>query len=155
MKSRLRDVEWLGVVLLLVAVAAGCERTGKSAEDSGDTTPTSSGIVEVETARIRRGSIVQRISAPSSIAARRESHIGAEVRGRIHEIFVEEGDRVAADSPLFQIDPERYVLALRQSEAALDRVRAERAQMEAGVAAASSGGRSSGLRPGRDLEPRL
>jgi RND family efflux transporter MFP subunit len=63
--------------------------------------------------------------------ARREAHIGAEVRGRIQEVFVEEGDRVAAEAPLFQIDPEPYILAVRQSEAALDRVRAERAQTEA------------------------
>jgi RND family efflux transporter MFP subunit len=117
-------------VLLLAAVTAGCERAGKSAADPGDATSTSGAIVEVETARIRRGSIVQRISAPASIVARREARIGAEVRGRIQEIFVEEGDRVAAGAPLFQIDPGSYVLALRQSEAVLDRVQAERVQTE-------------------------
>jgi RND family efflux transporter MFP subunit len=130
MKARRRDVEWLLPVLLLAAVTAGCERAGKSAADPGDATSTSGAIVEVETARIRRGSIVQRISAPASIVARREARIGAEVRGRIQEIFVEEGDRVAAGAPLFQIDPGSYVLALRQSEAVLDRVQAERVQTE-------------------------
>jgi RND family efflux transporter MFP subunit len=116
--------------VLLAAANVSCERAVEPAADAGDVPPASSGIVEVETARIRRGSIVQRISAPSSIEARREARIGAEVRGRIQEIFVEEGDRVEVDAPLFQIDPESYVLALRQSEAALDRARAERAQTE-------------------------
>jgi membrane fusion protein (multidrug efflux system) len=119
------------LLLLLVVDTASCERAAEPATEFADAAPALGRPIEVETARIRRGSIVQRISAPSSIVARREAHIGTEVRGRILEIFVREGDRVAANAPLFQIDPEPYVLALRQSEAALDRVRAERSQKEA------------------------
>ena len=83
-------------------------------------------------ARIRRGSIVQRISAPGSIVARREARIGPEVRGTLQQIFVDEGElRWRPDDPLFQIDPEPYELNLRAAEAALDRVEAERRQLEA------------------------
>jgi membrane fusion protein (multidrug efflux system) len=88
-------------------------------------------VVEVETARVRRGSILQRITAPGSLMALRESRIGPEVRGRIAKIFVSEGDRVAQGDPLFQIDAEPYELALHQVEARLDRARAERKQIAA------------------------
>lgn len=87
-------------------------------------------ITTVETALIRRGSIIQRISAPGSILARREARIGAEVRGLLTEFFVDEGSRVEQGDPLFRVDPELYRLALSRSEAALDRARAERRQLE-------------------------
>jgi membrane fusion protein (multidrug efflux system) len=88
-------------------------------------------VVDVQTARVRRGSILQRITAPGSLMALRESRIGPEVRGRIAKIFVAEGDRVSQDDPLFQIDPEPYELALHQAQARLDRTRAERKQIAA------------------------
>jgi len=91
-------------------------------------------VVEVATARVRRGSIVQRISAPGSLLARRESRIGAEVGGRIVRIHVEEGDRVAAGAPLFEVEREPYELALRQARARLDRSVAERRQLESNLA---------------------
>jgi RND family efflux transporter MFP subunit len=86
------------------------------------------------TARARPGAVLQRISAPGSLAARRESRIGPEVGGRIVEILVAEGDRVVAGDPLFRIDPIPYELALRQAVARRDRADAERAQLEADLA---------------------
>lgn len=100
-------------------------RTPDSAESASDP------IWEVDTDRVRRGSVVQRISAPASIVSLREAMIGPEVRGPIVEMFVREGDRVAAGDPLFQIDPEPFELIARRSEAALDRARAERKQFAA------------------------
>lgn len=95
-------------------------------------------VMEVETRRVRRGSILKRISAPGSIVARRESHIGAEVRGRIDRVFVSEGDRVEEGDPLFQIHPEPYEVALRQAEAGLDLARAQRGQIEADLSRAQA-----------------
>jgi membrane fusion protein (multidrug efflux system) len=83
-----------------------------------------------------RGPISQRISAPGTLAPLRESRIGAEISGRIERVFVAEGDRVAKDDPLFQIDPEPYELARRQAEAGVDLARAERRQIEADLARA-------------------
>jgi RND family efflux transporter MFP subunit len=90
----------------------------------------------VHTVPVRRGAIVQRIDAPGSLEAKRESKIGVEVQGRIDRVFVDEGDRVEAGAPLFQIDREPYEMGLRQAQAALDHTRAEKRQVEADLARA-------------------
>ena len=69
-------------------------------------------MVEVSTARVRRGSILQRVTAPGSLRARRESRIGAEVSGRIQQVFVNDGDRVEAGAPLFEVDRGPFEMAL-------------------------------------------
>jgi RND family efflux transporter MFP subunit len=92
--------------------------------------------VDVTTAAVGYGEISQRISVPGSLAALRESEIGAEVGGRIEAVFVSDGERVEAGAPLFRIDPEPYELALRQARSGLDLARAERLQTEADLARA-------------------
>lgn len=122
-------------VLALLPLALACDReTPGPVASSGEAPPPLEPVVSVEITRVRRGSILQRISVPGSIVAKRESHIGPEVRGRIAKIHVEEGDRVAEGDPLFEIDREPYELALRQAQARLDRARAERKQLETDLA---------------------
>lgn len=118
--------KWL---LLLVALASctNAELPEAPVEIAAPAEP----VVAVETARVRRGAILQRISAPGSLVAKRESRIGSQVSGRIAEVFVAEGDRVAEGDPLFRIDPQPYELGLRGARARLDRARAERAQIAA------------------------
>ena len=127
---RIQVVARVGMALLLTVVGAGCDRSPSSTPsmESAGTPPEA--VVEVRTARVRRGAILQRISAPGSLVAMRESRIGAEVRGRIEHVFVSDGDRVEAGDPLFQIDPNTYEVVLRQSEAGVDLARAERLQAE-------------------------
>ena len=79
---------------------------------------------------MQRGTIAQRITAPGSLDALRESRVGAEVRGRLWKVYVDDGDRVNEGDPLFQIEPDPYVLAFRQAKAGRDLARAERRQME-------------------------
>lgn len=88
-------------------------------------------VADVETTRARLGRIHPHVSAPGSILARRVSRIGAEVRGRISEVLVDEGDRVREGDPLFQIDRKTFEVALRQAEAGLLLARSERRQIEA------------------------
>jgi RND family efflux transporter MFP subunit len=124
---------WLALLLAL----AGCGESEVPApppaapEAVGDDVP-----VEVTITKVRRGSIVQRVSAPGSLVARRESHIGPQVRGTIERIHVSEGDRVEEGDVLFEIDPTPYEVALRQAEAGLDLARSERHQLEADLARA-------------------
>ena len=131
------------LVLITAAAVAelGCGRVGPSVsasapEAASDPEPPVAAVpvVDVTTVRVHRGSIQQRVTAPGSLLARRESRIGAELRGRIQEIFVREGDRVEAGARLFQIDPEPFEVALRQAEAGLDLARSERRQIEADLA---------------------
>ncbi len=132
-------VPWLlGALLLVAGVGAGvgCDADApavdaplaSAAPEASEAAPT-----EIRVARVRRGSILQRVSAPASLVALRESRIGAEVRGRIERVFVQEGDRVEAGAPLFQIDREPYDVALRQARAGVDVARAERRQLAADV----------------------
>ncbi|MCP5043077.1 MAG: efflux RND transporter periplasmic adaptor subunit [bacterium] len=86
-------------------------------------------IIDVEAEPVRRGEIGQRVFAPASLVARRASRIGAEVAGRIQEVFVRSGERVEKGAPLFRIDPEPYQAVLRRAEAGLDLARSERSQV--------------------------
>ena len=134
--SRSRLPLLLAAIALLAIGTASCSKSeappapGASVEAPADVE------AEVRTVPVRRGAIVQRIDAPGSLEAKRESKIGVEVQGRIERVFVDEGDRVEAGAPLFQIDREPYEMGLRQAQAALDHARAERRQIEADLARA-------------------
>jgi membrane fusion protein (multidrug efflux system) len=117
--------------VLAAAASLACDDSNAPEVAAADGVVFQEPIVVVETARIRRGQIIQRIVAPGSLIARRESMIGPEVQGRIEIVHVSEGDRVAAGDPLFEIDREPYEFALRRAEAVLDRTRAELRQIMA------------------------
>jgi len=126
------------VALLAMLALGGCDRQSSRAVSApqGPAASTADVVVEVVTVRVRRGAIVQRVSAPGSLVARRESQIGTEVAGRLEHVYVSEGDRVEAGAPLFQIDPQSYEMTLRQAEAGLDVAQAERGQIESDLARA-------------------
>jgi RND family efflux transporter MFP subunit len=127
---------WMGRMKSTLAAGAlalsliACDATPETPQPRATQSSNPAPVIAVETARIRRGSIVQRITAPGSIFARREARIGAEVRGLLTHVHVDEGSRVELGDPLFQLDPEPYRLALRRAEAARDRARAERRQYD-------------------------
>jgi membrane fusion protein (multidrug efflux system) len=125
------------------AVLAGllCLHCDGRAPGPVEAPPPAEPAFEVSVVRVARGAITERISAPGSLLARRESHVGALVSGRIEHVFVSEGDRVEAGAPLFQIDPAPFAAALRAAEAGLDVARAERGQLEADLARARELGR--------------
>ena len=131
---RIRSVARAGtrrIALVICAVAwMACNLSSETPAPEATRVAAVEPVVEVQTARIRRGSIVQRISAPGSIVAHREALIGTEVRGVLAQIYVDEGSRVEKGDPLFEIDPAPYRLYLGRAEAALDRARAERRQLE-------------------------
>jgi membrane fusion protein (multidrug efflux system) len=118
---------------LIGAALLACGEGGSAPEAPPAAAPA---VVEVRTVAVQRGSIAQRISAPGSLDALRESRIGTEVRGRIWKVYVDDGDRVSQGDPLFQIEPDPYVLAFRQAKAGRDLARAERHQVESDFARA-------------------
>jgi membrane fusion protein (multidrug efflux system) len=124
------------LVLGAAALLGGCQAGTDPGPSPGVQAEAPDPVLEVSIDRVRRGSIVQRIAAPASLVARRESHIGPEVGGRIERIYVSEGDRVEAGAPLFEIDREPYSLALRQIQARRERTRAELRQLRSDLARA-------------------
>jgi RND family efflux transporter MFP subunit len=123
------------VVLTLAWLA--CSGSGPR-EASAPSAASAEPELEVATARVRRGSIEASISAPATLEAKRESRIGPEVQGTLLRVLVDEGDRVEAGAPLFEIDPSPYRFALRQAEAGLDLAKAQRQQLEADLGRARS-----------------
>lgn len=121
------------VTLGLFGLLLGC---GQETPRQTETARRAPDAVPVETALVRAGSVRARISAHGTLAARRESHIGAEVSGRIEEVLVQVGDRVEPGDPLFLIDAEPFELAYAQAEAGLDLAEAERRQGQAELARA-------------------
>lgn len=126
----------LAIIVYAAICVTACEEPSSPAASILEKVPEP--VVEVQTARLRRGVFSQVLSAPGSVVARRRSLIGVEVTGRILRVHVSVGDRVAVGAPLFEIDPTTYAMALRQAEAGLDVAEAERWQMEADVKRAST-----------------
>lgn len=124
-----------GVVVLTLALA--CSGSGPL-ESNTPSEASAEPELEVATARVRRGSIEASVSAPATLEAKRESRIGPEVQGTLLRVLVDEGDRVEAGAPLFEIDPSPYRFALRQAEAGLDLAQAQRQQLEADLGRARS-----------------
>jgi len=129
----------------LVLVFAGCKGETRTAAAKAEAVK-AEGTAEVKTTLVRRGSILPHITAAGSLLARRESQIGAQVTGRVERVMVSVGDRVTADQPLFEIDPETYRAAVAQAAAGLELARAQRQQSEADL------GRARALRA-QDLVP--
>ena len=117
------------ILIVLLSPTASCDRLLPSAVPPAGSAASEPSIA-VQAIAVRRGEIAQVIIAPGSVVARRESHIGTEVTGRLLHILVNEGDRVDAGAPLFQIDPGPYEMAVRQTDAGLDLATAEQHQVE-------------------------
>lgn len=116
------------MLIVLLVPAVSCDRLPSAAPPAGSAVSEPS--TAVQAIAVRRGDIAQIIVAPGSVVARRESHIGTEVTGRVLHILVNEGDRVDAGAPLFEIDPGPYEMAVRQTDAGLDLATAEQHQVE-------------------------
>lgn len=66
----------------------------------------------------------ERIEATGELRADEEAEIASEVAGRVTELHVDEGARVAAGDLLLEIDPERRELEVRSARAQLAEARA-------------------------------
>jgi len=69
-------------------------------------------------------SLAGKVSTDNAYVEQDMVSVSAEVGGKISEVFVEEGDEVAAGDLLFRIDPEPYQLQIAEAEAAIARAQA-------------------------------
>lgn len=108
---------WAGLLLL-----AGCDRS-PAAGPGGRREE----VFPVEAAPVEARRVEFVISAPGSVAAFEIVQMTARVPGVVERIRFSEGDDVASDAVLVEIDPERHRLAREAARAALARADAESA----------------------------
>ena len=120
-------VGW-GVALLLSGSLASC---GNSHADNGTdaANPAASTDMTVPVLTLTARDTILRHEYVADIQARRNVEIRARVEGYLQRIFVDEGQRVTKDQPLFQIDAAPY-----RTQLAKARAERENAQAQARVA---------------------
>jgi RND family efflux transporter MFP subunit len=121
----------LGAAGLLALGALGCGGDGPAAADVAAPGAAARTPERIDLARVEPRALRARIAASGTVEARRLSEIAAEVPGRLESVFVEVGDAVAAQAPLFRIDPGPYEMALAEARAGLALARAEGANAAA------------------------
>ncbi len=80
--------------------------------------------LEVELAKAKRTTIVEKVSASGTVQPVIEVKLAPEVSGEIIELKVEDGDSVSFGQPLVQIRPDTWKSQLERSEAGLSQQKA-------------------------------
>ncbi|HJS57703.1 MAG TPA: efflux RND transporter periplasmic adaptor subunit [Vicinamibacteria bacterium] len=112
--SRLSSI----LMLLLASVAFGCQGAGGPGGPPG-------AKVKIEVARI--ANVPDSSEYVATLKSRASSAIRPDVEGKITQIFVRPGERVAAGTPLVQIDPAKQQATLKSQQ---DTLAAKRASVE-------------------------
>src|SRR5262245_30822576 len=92
----------IGAAVLVVAVVV----TGMAMRGRGDKAP------EVQTAKVSRQKIVQKVSATGKIQPKVQVEISADVSAKIKRLPVVEGQWVEKGTLLVELDRERYLAAV-------------------------------------------
>jgi membrane fusion protein (multidrug efflux system) len=108
----------LALIVLGFWLLSGCS---KPADEE-----TQAPVPDVTVAIVRREALSPELRVSGNLAAlpNRDARVAALVSGRIHAVFVTEGDSVAADQILAQLDPTPYADQLQQAEAAVAQAKA-------------------------------
>ncbi|MEL6388721.1 MAG: efflux RND transporter periplasmic adaptor subunit [Bacteroidota bacterium] len=88
---------------------------------------------EVETEKSTSRTLKEVVSASGRIYPEKEVVISSDVSGEIVELYIEEGDSIAAGTTLLKIDPEAYVSAVQRGQADLNNAKASAAQSRAQI----------------------
>ncbi len=102
-----KKVVIIGAAVLVVAVAV----TGMALRGRGEKT------LEVQTAKVERQKIVQKVNATGKIQPKTQVEISADVSAKITKLSVVEGQHVEKGQFLVGLDRERYVAAVESAEA--------------------------------------
>src|SRR5258708_27791732 len=106
-----------GLLALLLGVA-GCARDrGVQAAEGQKAHP-----VKTEAAQVR--DVRRQVDVIGTLAAKEEVVVSAEVAGRVSRLVHDLGDRVAAGTPLIELDPEKLQYRADGQRATLDQARA-------------------------------
>jgi len=111
MKKR---ILWIGAAVVIVGGVVGA----MALRGRGDKT------MEVQTAKVARQKIVQKVSATGKIQPKTQVKISADVSAKIKRLAVVEGQWVTKGTFLAELDRERYVAAVENNEAAVSSAQA-------------------------------
>lgn len=89
--------------------------------------------IEVELAKAKRVTIVEKVSASGTVQPVTEVKIAPEVSGEIIELLIEEGDSVKEGETLVKIRPDTWQSRLESAEAGLSQQRANLEQSKASL----------------------
>lgn len=107
----------LGVAaLLVVATGAGVVLRGRRAK-----------APEVQTAKVERQEVIQKVSATGKIQPKTKVDISADVSGKITKLAVVEGQLVVKGALLVTLDQARYLAAVESAEASVSSARSNAA----------------------------
>lgn len=77
----------------------------------------------VEAVHVERTDLLETLVVSGRVLARSKASLGSPVAGRVEEVLVEEGDRVAAGQPLLRLDEREAAAELAEARARLERTR--------------------------------
>lgn len=101
---------WIGAAAAVVVVAVG---GSLALRGSGDET------LVVQTAKVDRREIVQKVSATGKIQPKTQVNVSADVSAKITKLAVVEGQWVEEGTFLVELDRERYLAAVESAEASV------------------------------------
>ena len=123
-------IYWLigavAVLLLIVFVGKSQGWIGKPQE------------LEVELAKAKRVTIVEKVSASGTVQPVIEVKIAPEVSGEIRELLINEGDSVGKNKLLVKIRPDTWLSQFNRAEASLNQQRANAVASQASLARAKA-----------------
>ena len=107
----------IAAALPLINISCSKDTPGKS--NSAAAKPVSARIIPVESKEIRRN-----VESVGSLFAYEEVTVSSEIEGRVDDVLVDVGDRVARGQPMVKVSPVELQYALDQQRAALRQARA-------------------------------
>lgn len=108
-------------LLIFIVVGKSAGWIGKSKE------------LEVDLAKAKRATIVEKVSASGTVQPVTEVKIAPEVSGEIIDLLIEEGDSVAKGRPLVRIRPDTWQSQLDRAQAGLSQQRANLEQSKSSL----------------------
>jgi HlyD family secretion protein len=118
--------KWILGVLLVLLVAGGFYASVKMSQR---------GVVTVQTGKASRQDLVSLVTASGEIKPRNYYNIGANVMGRITDIYVKEGDKVHRSQVLAKLESVQAQADVQAQQAGLNSSMAESTAAEAGLKA--------------------
>lgn len=94
--------------------------------------------LEVEFAKAKRATIVEKVSASGTVQPVTEVKIAPEVSGEIRELLIEEGDSVTKGTLMVKIRPDTWISQFERAEASLNQQKANVVSSEASLSRAEA-----------------